>query len=223
MRDIVRLGFAVEVRVRGYHRDDRIRGGIFMVKQHRTTTGIMGMLIPLKFYFTFLKKTCCKNYTLYLLRCLEDGIGKLKTADDIKNGLTSETVEALTEESQRQFEQFVSGAHQMTACALTAIEACSVDVPQTAQLLQLLANQGCDRQKKQECLESLHSAFEKHMIKCEEEEKKHIQNLWGSMSTQQQDLQVRLEIGNRLQTLRLKKQKVGEALLWLEIMSGPPP
>ncbi|XP_073386295.1 uncharacterized protein [Physcomitrium patens] len=194
MRDIVRLGFAVEVRVRGYHRDDRIRGGIFMVKQHRTTTGIM-----------------------------EDGIGKLKTADDIKNGLTSETVEALTEESQRQFEQFVSGAHQMTACALTAIEACSVDVPQTAQLLQLLANQGCDRQKKQECLESLHSAFEKHMIKCEEEEKKHIQNLWGSMSTQQQDLQVRLEIGNRLQTLRLKKQKVGEALLWLEIMSGPPP
>nr|XP_024360615.1 uncharacterized protein LOC112274959 isoform X4 [Physcomitrium patens] len=178
----------------GYHRDDRIRGGIFMVKQHRTTTGIMGMLIPLKFYFTFLKKTCCKNYTLYLLRCLEDGIGKLKTADDIKNGLTSETVEALTEESQRQFEQFVSGAHQMTACALTAIEACSVDVPQTAQLLQLL-----------------------------EEEKKHIQNLWGSMSTQQQDLQVRLEIGNRLQTLRLKKQKVGEALLWLEIMSGPPP
>jgi len=55
-----------------------------------------------------------------------------------KNVLASDSGEALTEEAQKQFERFLQGAHQMTACALTAIDACSADVPQTAQLLELL-------------------------------------------------------------------------------------
>lgn len=125
-------------------------------------------------------------------------------------------------DAQEQFEHFVQGAHQMTACALAAIDACSADVPQTEHFLELLAQQGSDRHKQQECLESLQLSFEKHMTEYEEEEEMYMQNLWGSMSTQQQDLQVRLDIGNRLQTLRLQKQKLGEALLWLELMSGPP-
>ncbi|XP_024403954.1 uncharacterized protein [Physcomitrium patens] len=154
---------------------------------------------------------------------MEDGTVKPKMADEVKYGLPSDSVETLTGEAQKQFERFVSGAHQMTACALAAIEACSADVPQTAHLLELLAKQGSDRQKKQECLELLQADFEKHMTEYEEEEKKCMQNLWGSMSMQQQDIQVRLEIGNQLHKLRLQKQKVGEALLWLEIMSGPPP
>lgn len=152
---------------------------------------------------------------------MEDGVGEPKMANE-KNGLASDSVDVLTDEAQKQFERFVQGAHQMTACALAAIDACSADVPQTVQLMELLAKQGGDRQKKQECLDSLQSAFEKHMTEYEEEEQKYVQSLWGSMSTQEQDLQNRLEAGNQLQKLRLQKQKVGEALLWLELMSGPP-
>lgn len=152
---------------------------------------------------------------------MENDVVKPKIATE-KSVLESDSVDALTEEAQKQFERFLQGAHQMTACALAAIDACSADVPQTAQLLELLAKQGSDRQKKQECLDSLQSAFEKHMTEYEEEEQKYMQSLWGSMSTQEQDLQVRLEAGNQLQKLRLQKQKVGEALLWLELMSGPP-
>lgn len=145
----------------------------------------------------------------------------LKASENL-NVLASVSVEPLTEETQNQFERFLQGAHQMTACALTAIDACSADVPQTAQLLELLAKQGSDWQLKQECLDSLQLAFEKHMTEYEEEEQKYTQSLWGSMSTQEQDLQDRLEAGTQLQKLRLQKQKVGEALLWLELMSGLP-
>lgn len=149
------------------------------------------------------------------------GDGKPKAANE-KSGLASDSVDALTDEAQKQFDRFVQGAHQMTACALAAIDACSADVPQTVQILELLAKIGDDRQKQQECLDSLQSAFEKHMTEYEEEEQKYTQSLWGSMSTQEQDLQIRLEAGNQLQKLRQQKQKVGEALLWLELMSGPP-
>lgn len=152
---------------------------------------------------------------------MEHGAGEPKAGNE-GTGLVSGSVDALTDEAQKQFERFVQGAHQMTACALAAIDACSADVPQTVQLLELLAKQGDDRQKKQECLDSLQAAFEQHMTEYEVEEKKYMQSLWGSMSTQEQDLQIRLEAGTQLQKLRLQKQKVGEALLWLELMSGPP-
>jgi hypothetical protein len=46
--------------------------------------------------------------------------------------------DALSEIAQEQFEHFVQGAHQMTACALAAIDACSADVPQTEHFLELL-------------------------------------------------------------------------------------
>lgn len=59
-----------------------------------------------------------------------------------KNGLASDSVDVLTDEAQKQFERFVQGAHQMTACALAAIDACSADVPQTVQLMELLVRHG---------------------------------------------------------------------------------
>ncbi|KAG0556745.1 hypothetical protein M758_11G074300 [Ceratodon purpureus] len=160
-------------------------------------------------------------YSVVWFDVTEHGVVKPKMGDE-KKGPASDSVDALTDEAQKQFERFVQGAHQMTACALAAIDACSADVPQTVQLLELLAKQGDDRKKKQECLDSLQSAFEKHMTEYEEEEQKYMQRLWSSVNAQEQDLQIRLEAGNQLQKLRLQKQKVGEALLWLELMSGPP-
>lgn len=69
----------------------------------------------------------------------ENDAEKAKAANDNeKDVLTSDSVDALTDDVQKQFDRFLQGAHQMTACALAAIDACSADVPQTAQLLELL-------------------------------------------------------------------------------------
>lgn len=51
---------------------------------------------------------------------------------------TAAEVEELRCLAQEQFKQFVRGAHQMSACAFAAIDACSADVTLTTQLLQLL-------------------------------------------------------------------------------------
>ena len=50
----------------------------------------------------------------------------------------SHSPDALVDAAQEQLEQFLQGAHQMTACALAAIDACSADVPQTVHFLELL-------------------------------------------------------------------------------------
>ena len=76
--------------------------------------------------------------TLHILDVIEaHGDGKPKAANE-KSGLASDSVDALTDEAQKQFDRFVQGAHQMTACALAAIDACSADVPQTVQILELM-------------------------------------------------------------------------------------
>lgn len=47
----------------------------------------------------------------------------------------------------------------------------------------------------------------------QQEEQKCMQSLWGSMSTQEQDLQIRLEAGNQLQKLRLQVLHLVQFLL----------
>ena len=76
-------------------------------------------------------------YSVVWFDVTEHGVVKPKMGDE-KKGPASDSVDALTDEAQKQFERFVQGAHQMTACALAAIDACSADVPQTVQLLELL-------------------------------------------------------------------------------------
>lgn len=117
-----------------------VKSGKISVKPQESTIDIMGMYNLFHSFVVFWKNlvawwshtSVCPSY------CIEDGTVKPKMADEVKYGLPSDSVETLTGEAQKQFERFVSGAHQMTACALAAIEACSADVPQTAHLLELL-------------------------------------------------------------------------------------
>lgn len=72
---------------------------------------------------------------LHISSTAESGIGEEKGEE--KTASATE-IEGLTEQAHKQFQHFVKGAHEMTACALAAIDACSADVPQTSQLLKLL-------------------------------------------------------------------------------------
>lgn len=74
---------------------------------------------------------------VHISSAAESDIGEEKREE--KTASATE-IEGLTEQAHKQFEGFVKGAHQMTACALAAIDACSADVPQTSQLLKLLVH-----------------------------------------------------------------------------------
>ena len=74
---------------------------------------------------------------MHISSAAESDIGEEKREE--KTASATE-IEGLTEHAHKQFEDFVKGAHQMTACALAAIDACSADVPQTSQLLKLLVH-----------------------------------------------------------------------------------